>query len=191
MNVAMKSSPPRQRIDVDQYHLMAEEGLLAPDARVELIDGEIIDMAAIGSPHGAVVIRLTRLFQEAVGSRALVSAQGPLRLDRYSEVQPDMQLLAPRSDCYWNSHPAPADVFLIIEVSDSTLRFDTKVKVPLYARHGIPEVWVVDVEGLRVQFFRSLKDGRYDQVHSMTGPRVVSPTALPQVVVDLAELFRH
>jgi Uma2 family endonuclease len=190
MNALMQTLLPRHRIDVDQYYQLAEEGILAPDARVELIEGEIIDMPPIGPSHSAVVSRLTRLFIRAVPERGHVRIQLPVRLDRYSEPVPDLALLRARDDDYMRSHPSAADALLLIEVSHSSLRFDRNAKVPLYARHGIPEVWIVDIEGLRVQFFRSLKEGRYEDVQVTSAPGLVSPTMLPQATVELRDLLR-
>jgi Uma2 family endonuclease len=170
---------------------MVEEGLLAPDAPVELIDGEIIDMPPIGAPHAAVVDTLARLFQLSVGDRATVRVQNPLRLSRFSEVQPDVQLLAPRADRYWNGPPAPADVLLAVEVCASTLKFDRDVKVPLYAKHGVPEAWLIDIEGRRISLFRSLNADRYEDVRTVSCQASLSPVALADVSVDLSGLLRN
>lgn len=124
---------------------MAEAGLLGVDDRVELVEGEIIDMAPIGSRHAACVDRLTRLFVSRLGERAIVRVQSPVRMGDLSEPQPDVAVLAPRGDFYAGAHPGPDDVVLVVEVADTTLGWDRGVKVPLYARAGVAEVWVVDV----------------------------------------------
>ena len=186
MGTPMESWLPRHRITVDEYYRMAEVGLLAENARVELIEGEIIDMAPIGSRHAAAVRRLTELLQRAAGDRATVSVQAPVRLNRASEPQPDVAVLKRRNDFYAERHPAPGDVLLIIEVSDTTLRYDLEVKVPLYARHGVPEVWVVDLKGGRLHFFRSPEEGKYKQVSSSADPRVREVAELPGVRIDLS-----
>jgi Uma2 family endonuclease len=123
---------------------MAEVGLLAPDARVELIEGEIIDMAPIEMEHGWVVDRLNHLLVTTVGAKGVVRVQGAVRLSQWSQPQPDVVILAPRSD-YRTRHPTGADSLLVIEVSDTTVRYDLNVKTPLYARHGVPEVWIIDL----------------------------------------------
>jgi Uma2 family endonuclease len=186
----MENWLPRHRIDIDEYYHMAGRGLLARDARVELIDGEIIDMSPIGSPHAATVNTLAHLFNLAVGAHALVSIQAPVRLDRFSEPQPDLALLAVRADKYWRSHPTAANVFLIVEVSDSTLRYDRETKVALYARHGIPEVWIVDLENRELHIFRSPAEGCYLDVESIPDPGVMTPALLPEVSVNLSGLLR-
>src|SRR5688572_15958278 len=128
MSVAMEEWPSRHRITVDQYHRMAEEGLLAPDARVELIEGEIVDMPPIGSRHAAAVSQLGKILYAAVGDSAIVWCQSSIRLGDLSEPQPDFAVLACREDLYRERHPAAADVLLAIEVSDSTLRYDLQTK---------------------------------------------------------------
>ena len=184
----MESWLPRHRITVDEYYRMAEVGLLAEDARVELIEGEIIDMAPIGSRHGAAVDRLARLLHRAVGDQAVVRVQGPVRLSRSSEPQPDLALLKPREDFYASGHPAGPDTLLIIEVSDATFRYDSTVKLPLYARHGVPEVWIVDLKGQRLHLFRSPADDRFTDESSVTDPGLTPIAALPGVVIDLNNL---
>lgn len=144
----------KHRITANAYHRMGEAGVLAPEARVELIDGEIIDKAPIGSRHASVVNWLSRIIVGAVGERAIMQVQGPVRLDKFSEPEPDIALLKPREDYYRDALPGAADVLLVIEVADSTQRYDRRVKVRLYARHAIPGVWVIDMENSLAHFHR-------------------------------------
>ncbi len=185
----MEAWPQRRRITADDYCRMAEVGLLPPEARVELIDGEILDMPPIGKDHESVVDRLTHLFVRAVGDLAIVRVQGSVRLGSMSMPQPDITVLKPRPDFYRSRRATSADALLIIEVSESTLRFDRDVKVPLYARNGIPEVWVVDLQNDRLHFFRALRDGDYAHQHSTPTPGVTALAELPQVSVDLSPLL--
>jgi Uma2 family endonuclease len=189
MATLVESWPRRHRITVDEYHRMAEVGLLAPDARVQLIEGEIIDMPPPGSRHASVVDQLMLLFVRAVAGRAIVRVQGPVRLDRMSEPQPDLSLLTPRADHYRESHPTGLDTLLVVEVSDSALRYDRDVKLPLYARHGVPEVWIVDLQNGCVHFHRELADCRYHEASSTTAPGLAPIEALPDVTVDLSGLL--
>ena len=189
MGTRMESWLPRHRITVEEYYRMAEVGLLAEDARVELIEGEIIDMAPIGSRHGAAVDRLDRLLQRSVGDRATVRVQGSIRLSASTEPQPDIVLLKPRDDFYASKHPTGPDTLLIIEVSDTTFRYDSEVKVPLYARHGVPEVWVVDLKSRRIHFFRASSGGEYADVTSAGEPAEIRLVALPGVAIDLSGMF--
>ena len=132
---------------IEEYHRMAEAGILHEDDRVELIEGKIIQMAAIGSRHAACVKRLNKLLVREVGDSGVVGVQDPVVLPVSSEPEPDVTVLRPRDDFYAAGHPVPEDVLLLIEVSDTSLEYDRDVKVPLYARAGIPEVWVVDLTG--------------------------------------------
>ncbi len=139
----MSAQPQRYYFSVDDYYRMADAGVFPIDARVELIDGEVVEMFSIGNRHIGAVIRLTTLLSRKVGASALVSVQNPVRLNDFSEPQPDIALLKPRKDFYSNAHPTPAAALLIIEVADTSVNFDRRVKLPLYARAGIPETWVM------------------------------------------------
>jgi Uma2 family endonuclease len=180
----------RHRLTVDDYHRMGEAGILQEDDRVELIEGEIVDMPPIGSKHAAMVARLQRLLERATGEQAIVWTQNPIVLDNLSEPQPDLCLLHPEDNFYESSHPRPKDVLLVIEIADTTLHYDREVKVPLYVQHGIPEVWIVDVENHCLHIFRNpAKDGYQDrQTLSQLG--VITPIMLPQCAINLAGLFR-
>jgi Uma2 family endonuclease len=189
MSTRMEGWPRKHRITVEEYYRMAEIGVLAPDARVELIEGEIIDMPPIDSDHASVVDQLNHLLTGALGGQAVVRVQGPVRLSRSSEPEPDIALLKPRPDYYRHAHPAGADVLLVVEVSDSSLRYDCDVKVPLYARHDVPEVWIVDLAGERLHFYRSVADGVYRDHLVEAHPGAVSPISLPELTVDLSPVF--
>jgi Uma2 family endonuclease len=189
MSVVMNDWIPRHRITVDEYHRMAEVGILPPDARVELIEGEIIDMPPIGTGHGGTVMQLTELLLDAARGRAQVFVQSAQRLSDISEPQPDFALVKPRADFYKKKHPGPADTFLIIEVSESSLRYDLQVKAPLYARHAVPEYWVIDLIGRQVRFFRSPESGQYADVTSTGAPGLIAPVALPDVQIDLTHVL--
>jgi len=184
----MASLPQKHLISVDEYYRMAEVGLLAPDARVELIDGEIIDMPPIGTDHAGVVSFLTRVLVTTLGTRAVVQPQAGVRLDLRSEPQPDLAVLVPREDFYRNKHPAPDDVLLLVEVSDSTLRYDFDVKVPLYARHGIRELWIVDLPHSELHVFAGPRGGQYLEHRVMNAPGVIRVAALPGLEFDLSGL---
>ncbi|MDQ3238694.1 MAG: Uma2 family endonuclease [Actinomycetota bacterium] len=135
----------RRHFDVHEYHRMAEVGILHEDDRVELIEGEIVEMAAIGTRHFTCVNGLNKLLVISVGDEAIVSVQNPVRLDENNEPQPDLAVIRARD--YRVSLPGPEDVRLLIEVSDTILAYARNVKLPLYAQAGIPEVWIVDLTG--------------------------------------------
>lgn len=179
----------RHRLTVEEYFRMAEIGLLAPEARVELIEGEIFDMAPIGNQHGGFTAWLHRRFLRDLGEKISVWDQVTLPLGGFSAPEPDLVILKYRKDEYRNKRPMPDDVLLIVEVSQSSPRHDRTVKIPLYARHEIPEVWILDVQHLQIQFFHTLKAGRYAHASSTPTPGRVSLRALPAATVDLTELF--
>jgi len=180
--------PRRHRFTVDEYYRMAEAGVFKANPRVELIDGEIIDMAPMGTPHAAMTNQLQDVFQAAVHGLALVRVQLPLRLGPHSEPEPDLALVKPRADYYRGAHPTPDDAFLVVEVADSSLKDDLDVMAPLYARHGVPEVWVLDVQALELHVFRSPVAGRYTEAIVVKSPEVRELAALP-VRVDLSGMW--
>ena len=182
-------APARHRLNVDAYYRMAEAGILRDPCRVELIDGEIIDMPAIGSPHAAITNRLARLFSRALRDEvALVAVQNPLRLDAYNEPEPDITLLQPRADGYRASHPGAADVLLLIEVSESSLAYDRGVKLTLYERFRVPEVWIVDLSGAAVEVYREPREGAYASRKRLTSG-LLAPALVPGVTIDVSGLL--
>ena len=177
------------RFDVDDYQRMAAAGILSAKDRVELIEGEIVDMAPIGSAHGGTVVGLNELVARIVADGiALASVQGPLRLDRHNEPQPDLMLLRPRRDRYRNSHPTAADVLLLVEVADSSLAYDRGPKLALYARHGVPEVWVVDIVGQTVEIFHQPGPHGYAE-RRQVGAGEVTPALVPALRIEIAALW--
>lgn len=148
----------RHRFDVDEYHKMLEVGLLHEDDRVELIGGEIVDTTPIGGPHFTCVTVLTHLLVEASGGKYFVSVQNPVRLGVCDEPEPDLVLLKERPG---GEPPVPDDVLIVIEVSDTSLAYDRNVKLPLYAEAGIPEVWIVDFQGRKVETYSEPANGNY------------------------------
>lgn len=187
---AVLEYPHRHAITTAEYLRMGEAGVFAPDARLELVEGEIIEMAPIGSPHAGTVAILTRLLGRTVGDLALVWVQNPLLLiGERSMLQPDLALLKPRADSYTRSHPGAADVFLVVEVSDTTLRFDLSTKIPLYARAGIGEAWVVDLEARAVRVFREPDPSGYRTSFAVSGDNKVACGSLPAVAARVSELF--
>jgi Uma2 family endonuclease len=189
MSHASTDLPRRHRLSVSDYYRMAEVGILAPDARVELIDGEIFDMAPPGSLHAATVDRLNEILTRSVGGKAAVRVQNPVRLSELSEPQPDLALLRRRDDFYSQHHPGPADVLLVVEIADTSLRFDRDTKVSLYAVHGIPEMWLVDLRGRRLVRHRAPRQGSYTQVDEPDLEAPLEVSALSGVVVELQRLF--
>jgi len=168
---------------------MAEAGVFAPEARLELIEGEIVEMAPIGSRHAGAVKTLIRLLVQRAGDRAIVSAQDPVVVSDDSVPQPDLALLKPRNDDYSGAHPRAADVLLAIEVADTTIAFDIGTKLPLYARCGIPEVWIVDLNERTIRVYREPSARGYQTSFTVTQGESVQSVALPQVNIAGRELF--
>jgi Uma2 family endonuclease len=160
----MSSLLTRRRFTVDDYHRMAKAGILHEDDRVELLDGEIIEMAPIGSRHAATVNRMGRLFNVEAAGRYIVSVQNPVRLSQHSEPQPDLVLLRYRQDEYESVTPGPEDILLVVEVADSTVVSDRRVKLPQYTRAGIPEAWLVNLPRSSIEVHREPRNGRYQQM---------------------------
>ena len=146
MATTQKAAVGRWRFTVDDYYRMTDAGILAEDDRVELIQGEIVQMAALGACHAGSVNKLDDFLRRGIpDGTAIISVQNPLRLGGYLEPQADLLVLRYREDYYSRRHPTPADVLLLIEVSDTSLAYDRGVKLPLYARAGIPEVWIANL----------------------------------------------
>lgn len=182
--------PARHKLDIDEYHRMAEAGIFGENHRIELIDGDLIDMAPIGQGHAAIVNGLNEALVIACAGRAIVSPQNPVRVNRSSEPQPDLAVLRRRADFYATGEPpGPADVLLLVEVADSSLRFDRTVKLPLYARFGIAEFWIVDLKRRVVEVHRAPAGNGYgDAVTYRPGDHLALVLA-PDIVVKLDLVF--
>jgi Uma2 family endonuclease len=179
----------RHWIHVHEYHQMGAAGIFGEDARVELIDGEIIDMPPIGSPHAAAVKRLVDRFGQVLGQSAILSVQDPVHLDDFNEPEPDIALLRRRDDYYAAAHPTAADVLLIVEVAESSLRYDRDKKLPLYARAGIPETWLVDLTGRALWVYRQPGADGYAEARQAEDLAAMAPAALPGCRCDLRGLL--
>ena len=187
--LARHPNVPRRLWTVDEYHRMGEAGLLANEDRVELVEGELVQMAPIGSEHAGCVGGLTRLLVMAVGERAIVFVQNPVRLDERSEPQPDFAVLKPRADEYRSALPTAQDVLLIVEVSDSSLAYDRGLKLELYARHAIQEVWVVNLAAQDVEVFRGPHGGDYTFPARFGRSSTLDIAALPGVSIPADRVF--
>ena len=170
---------------------MAETGVLRPEARVELLNGEIIDMSPVGPFHGSVTKYLNQIFTAAARGRWITQVQDPVHLDDHSEPEPDLALLKPVPDFYRRRHPQPEDVFLLIEISDSTLATDQTEKLPAYGRAGIAEVWIVNLNELTVEVYREPHYTGYGSKTILRAGSQAAPLAFPDAVVDVAELLKR
>jgi len=179
----------RRWFNVDEYYRMTNAGILSPDDRVELIEGEVISMSPIGKYHASCVKRINALFGKLAGARAIVSVQDPVRLNDFSEPQPDIALLKPRADFYASRQPGPEDVLLIVEVADTSAPYDRAVKIPLYAQAGIPEVWLADLPGDFVGVFASPVNGRYQNVREARRGETLTLSSLAEITVRIDDLL--
>lgn len=191
-DVIAKVELPRRRFTWEEYHRMGETGVLGPEDRVELIEGEIIVMTPIGLRHAACLAELNRRLVPAIGDRALLWPQNPVRLPRDTEPQPDIVLLRPRADRYTTGSARPEDVLLLVEIADTSYRYDRRVKLPLYARAGVAEMWIVDLVHDVVEVYRQPSETGYALSDRVERGGQVAPAALADVVlvVDAAFLAR-
>jgi Uma2 family endonuclease len=180
----------KHRFNVTEYYRMAETGVLRPGARVELLNGEIIDASPIGPFHGSITKHLNQIFTVAAHGRWITQVQDPVRLDDYSEPEPDLALVKPVADFYRRCHPQPEDVFLLIEISDSTLEEDQGNKIRAYGRAGIMEVWIVNLNELTIEVYREPHYAGYGSKTVLRAGDTLAPLAFPDATVDVAELLK-
>ncbi len=185
----MASAIIKKRFTADEYHRMAEVGILSERDRVELIDGEIILMSPIGNRHSAGVSKATRALVRAVGDDAIVQPQGPVRLDEYYEPEPDLALLRPRADFYSSRHRSPEDVLLIIEIADSSLEYDRNVKAPIYAAARICEYWLVDLNANVVWRYLTPEQGQYQSSDAYRRGQSITALQLPSCTIPIDDLL--
>src|SRR5262249_21192817 len=160
-----------------EYYRMADAGILRPTDRVELIEGEVVEMSPIGDRHAIAVNRANMVFARGLGDKVVVSVQNALRINPYNEPQPDVVLIRAREGFYGIQHPRPDDVILLIEISDTTVRYDRNVKLPIYARSGIREVWIVDLNEKSIHIHREPSNSIYGVVETKTRGESLSPQA--------------
>ena len=177
----------RRHFTSDEYHAMAQAGILSADDRVELIEGEIFEMTPIGNRHAGGVNRLTHLFRPVTG--AVLSVQNPVHLSDFSEPQPDVALLRPRNDFYAQSHATPGEILLLVEVADASLEADRRKKIPLYARHGVAEAWLVDLIRSVLEVYREATPQGYLDVRQLRHGDRITPLAFPDLSLDVAAIL--
>jgi Uma2 family endonuclease len=198
MSVALTEAPPettappevaaRYRVSVKEFDRMVDGGVFHPEARVELVDGELVKMSPIGVGHAQLVRELHRLLGRQLEGRAVVSVQCPLQCGDASQPQPDIALVRWPPDHYADRHPNAGDALLLVEVADSSLQYDLNVKVPLYASVGVPEVWLVDLPNGEVRVFTDLEEDVYVEHSLWKAEEVLRPVDLLDVEISLADL---
>jgi Uma2 family endonuclease len=176
-----------RRFTADEFERMVELGIFREDERLELIDGGIVEMAPVGDPHGLCVSQVNKRLVMGVGDGALVWVHGPVRLGTSSVPEPDLAVVRPRS--YKGGGPTAEDVLLIVEIADTSLRYDQTTKLRVYARAGIPEYWIVSVEGEWIDVYRSPEGDGYRERRRAASGETVSPAAFPDVDVAVTDVF--
>ncbi len=179
----------KKMFSIAEYHYMTEIGILKENDRVELIEGEIINMAAIGSHHAACVDRLNRLFVTDLGEKAIVRIQSPFTIGDFSEPEPDIALLKPCKNFYAKAHPGPEDVLLIIEVSDTTLDYDRNFKIPLYARAGIREAWIINLQETYIEVYSTPSKQGYKMLRKYYEGDILTVSSFPDIKIAVDELL--
>lgn len=179
----------RYRFTADEYERMGEAGILSEDDRVELIDGEVVQMAPIGIRHAACVDRLTMLLSRAAPEGVIVRVQNPVRVGEHSEPQPDIALLKPRIDSYTEGHPTSGDILLLVEVADTTLLEDRRVKMPLYGRSGLSEVWLVNLPEDKIEVYSNPLNGVYQRVELAGRGQSLAVPGLPNVSLSVQSIL--
>jgi Uma2 family endonuclease len=185
----MHTETTKKLFSVDDYYKMADVGILKARDHTELINGEIIQVSPMGSHHAAAVTRVNNLFVRLFQDKALLRPQLPLRLNRFNEPEPDIVLLKPHPDCYSSQHPGPVDVFLVMEISVSSLRYDRDIKLPIYASSRVPEIWIVDLQRESLLVYRDPGAGGYATALHLERGNAVSCLAFPETKLDVNDLF--
>lgn len=179
-----------RRITVEEYYRMGELGILNPDEQVELMDGQIFNKPMKGTPHSAAVGRTNNLLRDHLCDRVLVRLQDPVRLNDYSEPEPDIAVVVPDPLCYEDHHPKPEEIYLLIEVADSSLDRDTEFKASVYSRSGISDYWVLDVTNRQLYIFREPSPEGYQQKNVLSDEDCVSPLAFPEITFGVSSMLR-
>lgn len=182
MQRSMAINTPKRRFSVEEYHRLALSGILKEEDKVELVQGEIVEMSPIGPKHASTVTRIVRLLTEIFRDQYLISPQNPIQLGLDSEPEPDIVILKEKADFYATRHPKAEEVVFIIEVADSTLQYDKEVKLALYAQSGIAEYWIVDLQAHQLMI-HSFPDGNtYQQLKCFQSGEDVFSTLLPNTI---------
>jgi Uma2 family endonuclease len=180
---------PKRRFTADEYQRMGRVGILSPEDRVELIDGEILTMTPIGTRHNACVSAANRALVRAAGDEAIVQPEGSIRLDFYNEPQPDLVLLRPRADFYASRHASAADILLIVEIADSSFEYDRDVKGRLYADSGIAEYWLAELKADVVWRYSVPEGGAFRRVEQCRRGESIAPHLLPACLIAVDTLL--
>ena len=185
----METEVTKKLFTVDEYCRMAEAGIFGPESRLELIEGEIIEMSPVGIRHISCVNRATELFASRLAGKMMLSVQNPVILSRYTMPQPDIVLARPREDFYSSKYIAPKDTFLAVEISDSTLRYDRNRKMPLYAKAGVPELWIENLQSDVILVYRDPGPTTYSTSLTLQRGESLTLAAFPEIAFRTDELL--
>lgn len=184
-NIAVK----RRRFTTDEFQEMVKVGILPEEHGWEVIDGYLVDKTSIGTKHASVVKRLNRILNRRFGENLLVSVQDPIHLNKYNEPEPDIALLVWRDDEYQAQHPMPDDILAVIEVSDSTLKYDREIKKNLYAEAGIVEFWLIDISGNTIEVYSQPRNGMYRNVQIFGKDETVNSVTIEKLALEVNEIL--
>jgi len=185
----MTQQSNKRLITVEEYHKMAEAGILSHRDKLELIKGEILHMSPIGSRHQAIVDKMTRLFNRLVMDDAIVRVQGPIQIENWSEPEPDLILLKPQDDFYANHHPTAKEALLLIEVADRSLNFDKELKLPIYAEARIEEYWIINLQDDQIEIHRSPEESIYKNIIIAKNNDFVSCLHFPSISINVNDIL--
>jgi Uma2 family endonuclease len=175
--------------DIDEWRRLGEANIFAPGSRLELIEGEILEMAPIGSNHSGHLNRINKLLSKLIPDDVIASVQNPLQLGDLSEPEPDFILLKPNDDCYCSRHPNAGDVLLLVEVADSSLSFDQNQKLRLYAQHNIPEYWLMNLNDSCIEVYRQPHGDCYAEKTTLRAGDTVTLSQLENISIDIADIL--
>lgn len=179
----------RKKFTITEFEQMAETGIIKDEDRFELIEGELIDMGKIGNRHAACVRRLLRLLTQVIADQAIIDVQNPIQLGNYSQPQPDLAILSRKNDYYEAAHPTPEDIFLLVEVADTTIETDREIKIPLYAKHNIIEVWLINLNREVVEVYSQSNLNSYTEEKIFTKGQIISPISFPEININVDKIF--
>ena len=177
-------------LTVEEYHRMGDTGIISPDEEVELIEGQILEKPMKGTTHSAVNKYLEKLLENCLGDEVLVRVQDPIRLDNYSEPEPDIAVVKPDDFYYASHHPTPPEIYLIVEIADTTLKRDTEFKAKVYAKAGINDYWVLDITNRQLYAFREPTATGYQNQQIFSEDATISPVAFPNITINISEMLR-
>ncbi|PHV63009.1 Uma2 family endonuclease [Cyanobacterium aponinum] len=180
---------PRKKFAIEEYHQIIASGVLKEDYLIELINGEIFEMSPVGFRHASCVNKLNQLLSLKLGNKAIISIQNPIKLNDNSEPQPDIVLLKPRHDFYANQHPTVEDIFLLIEVADSSIEYDRTFKIPIYAENKVQEVWLVDLNQNLLEVYQNPQINYYQSIKKLSSQDSITLTQPETITVKLDRIL--